>query len=139
ATDWSARLGVLAGAVSDRLDAAPALDPVGVGLATRLAEHPGQPLHRLLDDVALSERQLRRRVEEAVGYSPRTLARIVRFQRFLHAARSVPRGRRNLAGLAAETGYADQAHLTRESRRLGGLPPAALLDWEAQRLGHPSS
>ncbi len=135
-THWWATLGVLAGAVSDRLDAAPALDPVGTGLATRLAERPGQPLHRLLDDIPLSERQLRRRVEDAVGYSPRTLARIVRFQRFLHAARSSPRRRRDLAGLAAATGYADQAHLTRESRRLGGLPPAALLRWEGQRLGH---
>ncbi len=32
----------------------------------------------------------------------------------------------DLAGLAAETGYADQAHLTRESARLAGLTPAAL-------------
>jgi NADH-quinone oxidoreductase subunit L len=39
-----------------------------------------------------------------------------------------------LAGLATVAGYADQAHLTRESRRLGGLPPAALLDWERRRL-----
>jgi AraC-like DNA-binding protein len=134
-TDWPARLRVLAGAVSDRLDDAPAVDPVGTGLAARLAERPGQSLRRLADDIALSERQLRRRVEGAVGYSPRTLARIVRFQRFLRAARSSPRRRVDLAGLAAATGYADQAHLTRESRRLGGLPPAALLAWEAQRLG----
>jgi AraC-like DNA-binding protein len=134
-TDWPARLGVLVGAVSDRLDNAPAVDPVGTGLAARLAERPGQPLRRLADDIALSERQLRRRVEGAVGYSPRTLARIVRFQHFLRAARSSPRRRVDLAGLAAATGYADQAHLTRESRRLGGLPPAALLAWEAQRLG----
>ncbi|MGI8941025.1 MAG: hypothetical protein ACR2H7_03890 [Actinomycetota bacterium] len=34
-------------------------------------------------------------------------------------------------------GRLDQAHLTRDSRQLGGLPPAALLDWEAQRVGHP--
>jgi AraC-like DNA-binding protein len=135
ATDWSTGLGLLTGAVSDRLDDAPALDPVGTGLAARLAEPPGQPLRRLADDMALSERQFRRRVEDAVGYSPRTLARIVRFQRFLRAARSSPGRRVDLAGLAAATGYADQAHLTRESRRLGGLPPAALLKWEAQRLG----
>jgi AraC-like DNA-binding protein len=32
----------------------------------------------------------------------------------------------DLAWLAAETGYADQAHLTRECVRLAGLPPAAL-------------
>jgi transcriptional regulator GlxA family with amidase domain len=109
--------------------AGPATRPVTVRLA------PGSVTMGLADDIALSERQLRRRVEGAVGYSPRTLARIVRFQRFLRAARTSPRARVDLAGLAAATGYADQAHLTRESRRLGGLPPAALLAWEAQRLG----
>ncbi len=34
-------------------------------------------------------------------------------------------------------GRLDHAHLTRDSQQLGGLPPAALLDWEAQRVGHP--
>jgi AraC-like DNA-binding protein len=32
-----------------------------------------------------------------------------------------------LADLAVEHGYADQAHLTSESRRLTGLPPATLI------------
>jgi AraC-like DNA-binding protein len=84
--------------------------------------------------VGLSERQLRRRVESAVGYSPRTLARIVRFQRFLAAARARRPEDRELAALAADAGFADQAHLTREARSLGGLPPAALLGWEDERL-----
>jgi transcriptional regulator GlxA family with amidase domain len=107
---------------------------VGVGIAALLADHPGRSLPALADDVGLSERQLRRRVEDAVGYSPRMLARVLRFGRFLRAARATGPGR-ELARLATEAGYADQAHLTRESRELGGLPPAALLAWEAERLG----
>jgi AraC-like DNA-binding protein len=83
--------------------------------------------------MGLSDRQLRRRVEEAVGYSPRTLARILRFQRFLSAARASGPGR-HLARLAADAGYADQAHLTRESREFAGLPPAEFLRREARRL-----
>ena len=35
-------------------------------------------------------------------------------------------GPRSLAGLAAAVGYADQAHLTRESRRLAGGTPGEL-------------
>jgi AraC-like DNA-binding protein len=61
------------------------------------------------------------------------LRRILRFQRFLTAARTSRPGRQ-LAALAADAGYADQAHLTRESRELSGSTPAALLDREVERL-----
>ncbi|MGH8986016.1 MAG: AraC family transcriptional regulator [Acidimicrobiia bacterium] len=133
-SDWRSRLDVLVDGLVDRLDGASPADRVATLTVAALADRPGQPVHRLADDAALSERQLRRRVEAAVGYPPRMLARILRFQRFLGAARAARSDRRDLAGLAAEIGYADQAHLTRESRRLAGLPPAALLGWEAERL-----
>ncbi|HET6954824.1 MAG TPA: helix-turn-helix domain-containing protein [Acidimicrobiales bacterium] len=127
------RLAAMVDALEVRLGHATAVDPVGTGIARLLSRSPGAPLHDVAGRFGLSDRQLRRRVEVAVGYPPRTLGRILRFQRFLEAARSSTRAR-DLAGLAAATGYADQAHLTRESRRLAGLPPAALLDWEAERL-----
>jgi AraC-like DNA-binding protein len=133
AADWRARLAVLVDGVAARARGAPEPDPVAVGVADLLAARPGRSLPSLATDFGLSERQLRRRVEDAVGYSPRTLARILRFQRFLHAARAAGPGR-HLAALAAHLGYADQAHLTRETKELSGLPPAALLGWEAQRL-----
>ncbi len=128
------RLGLLVEALLGRLVDAPAVDPVATRAAAMLAECPARPVGDLAHLVDLSERHLRRRVEAAVGYSPRTLGRILRFQRFLDMARSVPPPRRDLARLAVETGYADQAHLTRESTQLAGLPPAALLDCEARRL-----
>jgi AraC-like DNA-binding protein len=71
----------------------------------------------------IGARHLRRRFADAVGYGPKTLQRILRFQRFLALAQETP----DLARLALDAGYADQAHLTRECRRLSGLPPAALL------------
>ena len=49
---------------------------------------------------------------------------MLRFQRFLALAEG---GEDDLAALAFAAGYSDQAHLTRECRRLAGLPPAALL------------
>jgi AraC-like DNA-binding protein len=133
APGWRDRLGVLVDGLAGRVGAAQPPDPVGLGIAAALAERPGSPVRSVAEDVGLSERQLRRRVEDAVGYPPRLLARILRFQRFLRAARAAPG--RDLARLAVESGYADQAHLTRESRELGGLPPGALLDWEAERVG----
>jgi AraC-like DNA-binding protein len=75
--------------------------------------------------VGLSERQLRRRSLAALGYGPRTLQRIIRFQRFIGLAEASPRP--GLAALAASAGYADQAHLSRECQRLARRSPAVLL------------
>jgi AraC-like DNA-binding protein len=128
------RLAVLVEGLAARLDGAPAIDPAVRASVLALRSTPATPVTALAAGTGLSERQLRRRVDVAVGYSPRMLARVVRFQRFLRAARATPAAARDLARLAGEAGYADQAHLTREARRLAGLPPAALLDQEAARL-----
>jgi AraC-like DNA-binding protein len=99
-------------------------DPL-VSRAAWLLTAPGARTATLPDELGVSERQLRRRCLAAVGYGPKTLHRILRFRRFLsevdEAGQPV-----DLALVAAEAGYADQAHMTRESVRLGGLPPAAL-------------
>jgi AraC-like DNA-binding protein len=71
-------------------------------------------------DLGVSERQLRRRFVDAVGYAPKTLARVLRFQRFLALDGE-------LAERAFAAGYADQAHLTRECRRLSGRTPGELV------------
>lgn len=86
----------------------------------------------------LSERQLRRRFEAEVGYGPATLARVLRFQRFLRLANATTTPQPSLARLAADAGYADQAHLAREARRLAGLPPSELLAAGAGPAGEPA-
>jgi len=77
--------------------------------------------------LGVSERHLRRRFLHAVGYGPKLLERIVRLRRFIHAAWSP--GATGLAALAAQAGYADQPHLTRECRDLTALTPAQLLGY----------
>ncbi len=67
----------------------------------------------------VSERRLRRRFVQAVGYGPATYLRVSRFQRAVALAPHV----RGLAALAAAAGYADQAHLSRDCRALTGLTP----------------
>ncbi|HEV2503521.1 MAG TPA: AraC family transcriptional regulator [Mesorhizobium sp.] len=73
--------------------------------------------------LAMSERTLRRRFDESFGYGPKTLDRILRYQRFQRLSRSA---QASAAVLAVEVGYADQAHLVRESRRLTGSTPGQL-------------
>lgn len=83
----------------------------------------GRPVAAIADELGLGARQLHRRSLAAFGYGPKTLARILRMRRALALARAgVP-----LAETAARTGYADQAHLSREVRGLTGLPPGGLL------------
>jgi AraC-like DNA-binding protein len=82
------------------------------------------PVATLAAKLGFSERQLLRRCTDALGYGPKTLQRIVRFQRFRSLAARRPELR--LAALAAAVGYSDQAHLTRECVRLAGRTPSAL-------------
>lgn len=96
-------------------------DPLVLAAAPRVAERGVAALAR---ELAISERQLRRRFHAAVGYGPGTLARVLRFRRFLAL---LDAGRDDLAGLAIDAGYSDQAHLTRESRRLAGLSPRRVI------------
>jgi AraC-like DNA-binding protein len=77
--------------------------------------------------LSMSERQLRRRFKAAVGLSPKTLERVLRFQRFLALVHTGGWSRLGLVRTAIALGYADQAHLTRECVYLSGLPPAELI------------
>jgi AraC-like DNA-binding protein len=95
---------------------------VAVGEAARLLADPRETVGGLAARLGLSERQLRRRCDAGVGYGPKTLQRTLRFRRLLEG---LDRGD-DLARIALDAGYADQAHMTRECTRLAGLPPAAL-------------
>lgn len=78
-------------------------------------------VERLARRVGWSPRQLEREFRRRVGLSPKRLSRIARFQNALRLAGRHPG--RSWADLAAEAGYADQAHLTREFRELSGTTP----------------
>jgi AraC-like DNA-binding protein len=96
-------------------------DPLVTGVAARL--RAGVPVATVATATGLSARQLHRRCEAAFGYGPKLLARILRLQRALARARSgTP-----FATVAAELGYADQAHLSRDVKDLAGVPLRALL------------
>jgi AraC-like DNA-binding protein len=120
-------LAVLQRRLLARLGAAadPDPDPL-VAAAVHLLERRPDRVGWLGTALGLGERQLRRRFHAAVGYGPKTLARVVRFQRLLELLdRAGPRS--SLAMAAAVAGYADQAHMTGECTRLAGLSPTALL------------
>ncbi|GAB3473145.1 helix-turn-helix domain-containing protein [Nocardiopsis coralliicola] len=80
-----------------------------------------------------SERQLRRTVLAACGIEPRAWRRIARLHRFLERAEAGL----SASAAAAAAGYADQAHLVRDVRRLSGVTPRTLLAERAGGRGAP--
>lgn len=100
-------------------------DPL-VLAATRRLGFPGSRVEWLADALGISDRQLRRRFHRFVGYGPKTLDRILRFRRLVSQSPAIRSGDGDLARLAAELGYADQAHMTRDCVALSGLTPGRL-------------
>jgi AraC-like DNA-binding protein len=84
-------------------------------------------LPELADQLGWSQRQLRRLITDAVGYGPQSLHAVLRFQRAMAMARD---RRIGLAQVAQRAGYADQAHLSREVRRLAGMTPTQMFGIE---------
>jgi AraC-like DNA-binding protein len=94
--------------------------------AVRLLDLAGATVDEVARRVGFSERELRRRFGGAVGYGPKMLQRVLRFQRMLAALGQGDRRTGDLAGIAASSGYSDQAHMTRETRDLAGITPSRL-------------
>jgi AraC-like DNA-binding protein len=112
--------------VARQLGDTPAPDPLVAAAIHRLQPWRNADADSWSADLFISARQLRRRFAAAFGFGPKTLQRILRFQGFL-ALSQLHRDARSLARLASQAGYADQAHLTRESSELTGLTPRAFL------------
>jgi len=83
-------------------------------------------LDDLADTLGWNARMLHRKFTAACGYGPKHLQRIVRVQGVLRAAHSNG-PRRSLSAIAAELGFADQAHLTKDFKDVTGFSPRAYL------------
>ncbi|TWR26214.1 AraC family transcriptional regulator [Mucilaginibacter achroorhodeus] len=68
-------------------------------------------------------RTLERKFKQATGHTVKDVAGLMRFEQVRNRLWSEPKV--NLAQLANEVGYVDQAHLTREFKRYSGTTPAA--------------
>ncbi len=90
-------------------------------IAERLKKAPATTVKVLALEVGWSERHLRRCFVEQTGLTPKRFARVMRFQRFATWIHAEP----TLADLAYRSGYADQAHMTRECKAHTGLTPRA--------------
>lgn len=116
--DWAALDRMLSSLRSCRYRAGARID--------RVIEHMGALHGRVrISDLAtmagVGQRQFERQFMDSVGVPPKQYAEILRFRRALTL---VTRTTTPLAHIAADVGYADQSHLTRQFARLAGLSPA---------------
>jgi AraC-like DNA-binding protein len=130
----AAKLNAAAAEFAPHLAGAGPPDPMIAAATLWLARHPAGRIADLCRLLEVGERRLRRRFAAAIGYGPKTFQRVLRLQRVLAQAGRLPRAGASLAALAAEAGYADQAHMSRELQALTGRSPAALLQRAASTL-----
>lgn len=78
----------------------------------------------------IGERSLQRLTRQRVGLTPKWLVRRRRIQDATWRLRS---GATTIAAVAADLGYADEAHLSRDFRRVTGMTPGAF----AAHYAHP--
>lgn len=123
-SDWDRRFDMVEAFIAGRLAATPMQGPQVAWAVERVLESGGQArIGAIASELDWSRKHLAERFRDATGLAPKMLARMARFNRALELSR---RGDGNWAGIAADCGYADQAHLAREFRDFAGITPSTL-------------
>ena len=73
------------------------------------------------ETIPLSQRQIERQFKRWIGMSAKKYQRILRVKHSLDQLKLSPET--NLAGLALQTGFTDQAHMTREFKQIAKVTP----------------
>ncbi len=134
ARNWPERFAVLDGELGALVTGAerPGPPPAVVN-AWRLLRrsHGALPIGRLADTVGYSDRRLSTLFDAEIGLSPKTAARVIRFDRARRAVQTAEPGR--LGVIAAGHGYSDQSHLVRDFVAFTGRSPTR---WLAEEFGN---
>lgn len=122
--DWPGRFRVMSGLLTRRIAPwAPQPSAVEWAIGEIEARGGNVRVQQLAVELGLSRRRLGQLFEAQVGLPPKLYAELVRFEGLTQRVKAHPRP---WSQLAAELGFADQAHLSREVRRFAGLTPTEL-------------
>ncbi len=126
APTWEARFTLLDAIIAARLADAPA-PAAGVAWAWQRLNETGGCLGigALAAEVGCSPRHLIAQFREQIGLPPKTVARVLRFQRAIRLLERDDGAR--WAAIAHDCGYCDQAHFIRDFRAFAGRPPGEFL------------
>lgn len=123
---WDDRLALVEAALQGRLaESAPIPGDLAMAQARLEASGGAVAIAELAREIGCSRKHLTTRFRQVLGLPPKTVARVLRFDRLVRRVNA--RTRASWAELAAEVGYYDQAHLSRDVSDFTGLSPGAWL------------
>lgn len=120
--DWQARFAILDEVLTRRLTPAKGSPLVAHAWQHLAASHGRSSIESLVKVTGWSRQYMADRFRAELGITPKTAARIFRFE---HACGLISNLRLPLADVAAACGYADQAHMTRDWNAFTGTSPRA--------------
>ncbi len=122
APDWDSRFSLLDETLGPRLDDARCSREVGWAWRQLRATHGRVAIGTLAAELGWSRKRIVARFRDEVGLPPKSVARLLRFERARELAGTMPWGE-----LAYECGFSDQSHLIAEFRRITGRTPETFL------------
>ncbi|MGH7442200.1 MAG: helix-turn-helix domain-containing protein [bacterium] len=115
-------IGTMETALAALLSNARKPDPMIRKAVRLMAEHQGDlEISALATELGVSRQTVKHKFDQHIGVSPKLFAKLRRFQTVL--GRLSNGNKTNWTDLAKETGYYDQAHLTREFNHFTGFSP----------------
>lgn len=136
APSWPGRFAALDAALRQRVSDRPEVPRPVCHAWHRLLETGGRlPVTDLAREVGWSVRHLTNRLKVETGLTPKTAARVIRFDRARRSlADRAGRGGGQIGTVAAGSGYFDQSHLVREFHALAGCSPSTWLAEECRNV-----
>ena len=124
--DWQSRFAILDVLLARRIAAAPLPPPALAFAMDRISRSGGRAdIQRLAAEVGWSRKHLSTQFRRHIGLPPKTMARVVRFNRVIRMLNEDAGAR--WTDVALRCGYYDQAHFNRDFREFTGGTPSAYL------------
>jgi AraC-like DNA-binding protein len=126
APTWASRFDIVDREILKRVAELSAPAPSVQWAWRRMLRSAGQvAISDLAREVGWSHKHLVSRFTEEIGLTPKVMARVLRFGHAANLLETSERGQ--LAQIAVDCGYYDQAHFTRDFRAFAGVSPMELL------------
>ncbi|HEX6496001.1 MAG TPA: helix-turn-helix domain-containing protein [Acidobacteriaceae bacterium] len=125
APDFESRVQIVEGYLLERVSRVPVQNEISTAASYIFYQHGAVRIAELATAHSLGLRQFERKFDREIGVSPKTFARVARFQGALDAKLQSPQ--RTWLDIAHSFGYHDQMHMIHDFEALGHTTPTQLV------------